>query len=116
MESGIYDVQGGTTAEGIHAGVMGGSVYIVVKGFAGVEMLEDRIKISPNLPNHWRSIKLNLVYRGVNISLSITNSHIFVAIPGSVIIPIEVGGKIYYPSASSRTIKILLKKNRGWIN
>ena len=36
LESDIYDTQGGTTSEGIHVGVMGGSVDMAIRGFAGL--------------------------------------------------------------------------------
>ncbi len=82
LESDINDTQGGTTPEGIHAGVMGGSIYIAVKGFAGVHFVRDRIMIDPKLAKRWSCVRLNLLYRGNRISLSIKSHEVTIAIIG----------------------------------
>lgn len=100
LKSDIYDSQGGTTPEGIHTGVMAGSINIVTKMFAGINIFEDRIRISPNLPKNWRSVKLRLRYKGRWISLSVAKEHIEILIRGpqakNFLVPVEIHGKLHY--------------------
>ena len=108
LESDIYDTQGGTTPEGIHMGVMGGSIDIVVRSLAGISFFDDKITINPRLPKNWRSIRLKMLYRGIWISFSVTKSQVSIFIEGNLVIPIEVSGKIYY-SPSGKKVKIPIK-------
>lgn len=100
LESDLYDTQGETTSEGIHAGVMAGSIDIVVRGFAGINTLEDIIKINPHLPKHWQRIKLRLRYKERWISLSITNYQVTILIQGpvtkSITVPLEINKRLHY--------------------
>ncbi|MBU0879018.1 MAG: glycoside hydrolase family 65 protein [Candidatus Omnitrophica bacterium] len=113
LESDIHDTQGGTTPEGIHVGVMGGSLDIVVRAFAGINILEDRIKISPNLPKNWRSLKLKIYFRGRWISLSFTKRQLVIFIEAEKAklsaLPIEIQEKIYHFPIGKK-FKIPLKK------
>lgn len=80
LEADFYDIQGGTALEGIHLGVMGGTVYIVRKAFAGVEFLKDRIRIEPSLPKSWHKLEFKFFYRGRWISLTIRKSQVIIFI------------------------------------
>ncbi len=99
LESDIFDTQGGTTPEGIHAGVMGGSLDIMVRGFAGIDVLKDRIKISPRIPQRWERIKLRINYRGTWISFSVMNKQVAVFIQGPrkslFPVPIEIDSRFH---------------------
>ena len=57
LYSDYRDIQGGTTAEGIHAGVMAATLYIPLTTFAGIDFREDVMRIDPNLPKQWQNIK-----------------------------------------------------------
>jgi trehalose/maltose hydrolase-like predicted phosphorylase/CheY-like chemotaxis protein len=100
LKSDIYDIQGGTTAEGIHTGVMGGSINIIFRSFAGIDILDDRIKIEPFLPKRWGSIKFRFCYKGHWIFLFITKDHVAIFIRGPKSkpfpIPVEIYGKRHY--------------------
>ncbi len=113
LKSDIYDTQGGTTPEGIHVGVMGGSIDIALRAYAGINILPDRIKIDPDLPRSWRNIKLRFRYRRNWLSLSIKKSKISVLIHGPKSklfpVPIEIQGKPYH-FYYRKTYKISLKK------
>ncbi len=63
LESDYTDIQGGTTAEGIHAGVMGGTVLMVVTSFLGVNLKKDHLIIDPHLPDSWDRISLSLSFK-----------------------------------------------------
>ncbi len=111
LESDIYDTQGGTTPEGIHVGVMGGSIDIVLRGFAGVKLLGGKIAIEPKLPSKWRSLKFKFLYKGILINLTISKLQIQILLQGQVTIPVEINGKIYYPPLG-KTFKVSLKKKK----
>lgn len=99
MESDIFDTQGGTAPEGIHAGVMGGSVDIVMRGFAGINVYDDRIKIEPRLPQEWSNLKLNFTHWNRQFVLSITRRYIDIFISGkrskTIGVPVQIRGKMY---------------------
>ena len=79
LKSDVADTQGGTTPEGIHAGVMGGSIYIVKSGFVGLEILDDHVKINPKVPSEWTDISLNFPYQRRWVSLKVTRDKIFIS-------------------------------------
>ena len=111
LESDIYDTQGGTTPEGIHVGVMGGSIDIAIRGFAGVRVAEDRIIIEPRLPMKWRSMKFGFAYKGIWISLIITKRQVSVLVQGQITIPVEINGKSYYPLLD-KVLKVPFRRKR----
>lgn len=99
LESDIYDTQGGTTPEGIHTGVMGGSIDMVFRGFAGVDIQNERIKIDPFFPVHWKSVKLKFMYRKRWVSLYFTRKKLSVFVRGPQVkginLPMEINGKLH---------------------
>ncbi len=108
LESDIYDIQGGTTPEGIHVGVMGGFFGIVMRGFAGITIFEDRISVLPNLPRYWRGIKLKFLFQNRVISLSITKHSIAISVieheKESSPLYFEIKGKLYNLSQRKRLV------------
>jgi len=112
LESDVYDTQGGTTPEGIHVGVMGGSIDIVMRGFAGISLLEDRVVIDPKLPQKWRSLKLKFLYKGIWVCLTISKLQISIQLQGQVTIPIEINSKLYYPLLG-KVLKVPLRKKQN---
>lgn len=49
LHSGIDDIQGGTTPEGIHLGAMAGSVDLLQRGYTGIETRGDVLRLTPLL-------------------------------------------------------------------
>ena len=97
LKSDIYDTQGGTTAEGIHCGVMGGTIEIIIKGLAGINLFKDKIKLEPNLPEYWRRISFKILHRNNWFHFEITKNLINVKADGDKKekITIQVGKKNY---------------------
>lgn len=73
LYSDYRDIQGGTTAEGIHAGVMAATLYIPLTTFAGIDFREDVMRIDPNLPKQWQNIQFNIQIRGINYHFNVTH-------------------------------------------
>jgi trehalose/maltose hydrolase-like predicted phosphorylase len=63
LTSDYADIQGGTTAEGIHAGVMAGTVWVALASYAGLNLHGDYPRFDPNLPGHWRKISFSFTFR-----------------------------------------------------
>ena len=63
LESDVYDTQGGTTEEGIHMGVMAGTIDIIVQSFAGVELFNDHFELNPSMPAHWDELRFKIYHR-----------------------------------------------------
>ncbi len=64
LESDYVDIQGGTTKEGIHAGVMTGTVFFTLRAFAGIHFGNETLSASPSLPAHWREMKFTFGFKG----------------------------------------------------
>ncbi len=73
LRSDVADVQGGTTAEGIHLGAMAGTVDLVQRCFAGLETAEDKLWFAPAIPDEVRSLKMSLQFRGGWVDCVMTN-------------------------------------------
>ena len=74
LTSDYNDIQGGTTAEGIHAGVMAGTVMIAISNFGGIDLRGEILKVEPDLPDHWKELKFTLTFKGINFSFEINNT------------------------------------------
>jgi kojibiose phosphorylase len=49
---------------GVHIGNLGGMWMAMVFGFAGIKLEGEAICLDPHLPQEWKSLMFNLVYRG----------------------------------------------------
>ncbi|MDF2529948.1 MAG: glycoside hydrolase family 65 protein [Gammaproteobacteria bacterium] len=72
LNSDINDIQGGTTQEGIHLGVMAGSIDHIVKHYAGISISNDVLTIKPWLPKDIPSLSLHYYFRGNEYSIKLT--------------------------------------------
>ncbi len=76
LESDYNDIQGGTTAEGIHAGVMGGTALMVITSFAGINLMNENLHINPVLPADWDEISFSFTFKQVNYQFHISKTQI----------------------------------------
>lgn len=72
LESDIADVQGGTTAEGIHLGAMAGTVDLLQRGYTGVMVREGALHFDPKLPQELKRLGMTLHYRGHALEIEVT--------------------------------------------
>lgn len=95
LESDYADVQGGTTPEGIHTGVMGGTVLTAMRGYGGVDFGGDRLRIEPRFPARWREVSFGVRFKGdryrVNVQPDVVNVQIE---PSAAPAEIEVQGMV----------------------
>jgi trehalose/maltose hydrolase-like predicted phosphorylase len=78
LASDFVDIQGGTTAEGIHAGVMAGTVLIALSTFAGISFDRDYLSVQPSLPDAWESLSFGISFKGTRFHMTITKKQLTV--------------------------------------
>ncbi len=76
LTSDYNDIQGGTTGEGIHAGVMSGTILIALQSYAGLDLKDDIVKFEPHLPDHWRAIMFGFEFKEVTYRCKITHNSV----------------------------------------
>lgn len=68
LASDYVDIQGGTTAEGIHAGVMAGTILIALNTFAGLDLDGEMPAFSPKMPACWEEMAFGFDFKNVRYS------------------------------------------------
>ena len=91
IESDVADVQGGTTAEGIHLGAMAGTVDLIQRGYTGLEARGDVLWFDPALPKELGALEFKVHYRGHRVQVGVTPSQLRVSAIPSEEAPIQVG-------------------------
>lgn len=92
LESDINDTQGGTTAEGIHAGVMAGTIDLIQRCYMGMETRGDTVWFRPCLPEVLSSgLAFRFQYRGNWFSVSATQQTLSVTFDSGWHPPARIG-------------------------
>ncbi len=87
----VADLQGGTTAEGIHLGAMAGTLDLVQRGLTGLETREDILWLDPAPLRELPEFGFSLRYRGHwGVELKLEAGRISVGVPDSSEQPIRV--------------------------
>ncbi len=73
VRSDFMDIQGGSTKEGIHMGVMTGTALFVLSAFAGLNWVGGLLSLEPKLPSGWREVEFKLYFRKAEYSLAISS-------------------------------------------
>jgi trehalose/maltose hydrolase-like predicted phosphorylase len=107
LKSDIYDIQGGTTAEAVHSGVMGGTLDILFKSFAGINIFRNHLQIEPNLPSLWKRLSFKILLRGTWIGIEVTQDNVIVQYIKKPVqkMRIQVGNE-YYVLNNSKPLRI----------
>ncbi|MBR9976625.1 MAG: glycoside hydrolase family 65 protein [Bacteroidetes bacterium] len=79
LSSDFEDIQGGTTHEGIHLGAMAGSLDLIQRNYAGLEVCEDVLWLKPDIPVHIDELFMRVQYRRHWISITISSKSIRVS-------------------------------------
>lgn len=79
MSSDLADIQGGTTAEGIHLGSMAGCVDLVQRCFAGLETRRDALWFNPHWPPRFGPLTLAVQYRGQPLTVEVSGREVRVS-------------------------------------
>jgi trehalose 6-phosphate phosphatase len=79
LSADLADIQGGTTAEGIHLGAMAGSVDLIRRCFAGIEVHDDALLIDPSWPAELGTLELRQRYQGHSLAVSIRHDQLTIS-------------------------------------
>ncbi len=78
LNSDVADVQGGTTAEGIHLGSMAGTVDLVLRCLTGLRVRGEVLRFGPALPPQIKHLQFSMHYRGHRLDVAFTEDHMTV--------------------------------------
>ena len=92
LESDIGDVQGGTTKEGIHLGVMCGTLDLIQRGYLGSRIRDGVLYFKPRLTDRLDGLAFPMQYRGTPLTVTLQTGELRVAVKGEGLSrPIRVG-------------------------
>lgn len=78
VRSDLADVQGGTTAEGVHLGAMAGSVDLLQRCFAGVEVRDGALWFNPHWPRDSGRLSFEIRYRDLVVDVRVRGREVLV--------------------------------------
>jgi trehalose/maltose hydrolase-like predicted phosphorylase/beta-phosphoglucomutase-like phosphatase (HAD superfamily) len=90
LESDIADVQGGTTAEGIHLGAMAGTVDLLQRSLTGMRARGQLLRFDPALPPAVKQLRFSVHYRGHRVEVMLTAEHMRISSRPGTAPPITV--------------------------
>ncbi len=91
LSSDVADIQGGTTAEGVHVGSMAGCVDLLQRCFAGLETRQDALWLNPHWPSRFGRLSLAVQYRGVALTVEVTDREVQVSAEPGPGVAIRIG-------------------------
>jgi alpha,alpha-trehalase len=101
LHSDISDIQGGTTAEGIHLGAMAGTVDLLQRCYAGVELRGQELWFNPSLPHQLSRLGFQLRYQGHTLLVDISKDALAVtsrlAMPEPVTVRVKGEARVLRP-------------------
>jgi len=105
LSSDYVDIQGGTTGEGIHAGVMGSTLLFVIRSIAGIKFNGKILSMEPQLPEGWKNVKFGFAFRKNNYTFEIFPRSIIVEMKNADDQPVEISisGKVRSFRSGERT-------------
>ena len=92
LKSDIGDVQGGTTKEGIHMGVMAGTLDLVQRSYMGTQVRDGVLQFDPRLPAPIDGLSFSMQFRRTPLLVTLADGRLTLAAhPEGVNRPIKVG-------------------------
>ncbi|WP_225419707.1 glycoside hydrolase family 65 protein [Lapidilactobacillus wuchangensis] len=105
IKSDFDDIQGGTTAEGIHTGVMGGTLSVIEHAFAGVKFYDRHVLVEPKIPHNWSYLSFAQRFHGTLIRFTFRNNTLCVEADQDICIIVQAN-KIHL--SANRAVNIVL--------
>ncbi|MBB1034857.1 glycoside hydrolase family 65 protein [Dietzia sp. CQ4] len=78
LASDVNDIQGGTTREGIHMGVMSGTVDLVQRFYAGMRVSGGMLRLDPNLPSGIDGVSFDMTYLRSPLTVTVMRDRVTV--------------------------------------
>jgi len=90
------------TEDGLHITSMAGTWISVVQGFGGMRMKEGKLSFQPYLPEKWKSLSFEILFRGILIKLSVNHNEIMIENQSDMDLEIFVDESLHFISAKSK--------------
>jgi alpha,alpha-trehalase len=90
LRSDVADVQGGTTAEGIHLGAMAGTVDLVLRCLTGMRARGQVLRFDPAIPPKIKQLQFSVHYRNHRVELAFSEDRMEVSSRPGPAAPITV--------------------------
>ena len=92
LESDVGDVQGGTTKEGIHMGVMSGTLDLLQRSYVGANVRGGVLNFAPTLIDRLDGLTFPMQFRGTSLRVSIADDELTVhALAEGFSRPVRIG-------------------------
>ena len=79
LKSDVGDVQGGTTKEGIHVGVMAGTLDLVQRSYMGTQVRDGVLRFDPRLPAPIEGLSFSMQFRGTPLLVTLADGRLTLA-------------------------------------
>lgn len=76
LRSDVDDIQGGTTKEGIHLGVMAGTLDVMQRCYAGTRVRDGVLYFDPRVPNGLESLSFPMQFREAPIQVTLSGDRL----------------------------------------
>jgi trehalose/maltose hydrolase-like predicted phosphorylase len=76
LGSDVDDIQGGTTKEGIHLGVMAGTLDLVQRYYAGAQIRDGDLCFDPRLPSGLGALSFRILFREAPILVTLSGEQL----------------------------------------
>ena len=96
-ESDVGDVQGGTTKEGIHMGVMAGTLDLIQRGYLGTEIQDGVLHFDPKQTEKLEGLSLPMRFHETPIDVTLEGGKLTVAAQADGFgrtVKVAVGGEV----------------------
>jgi trehalose/maltose hydrolase-like predicted phosphorylase len=80
LESDVSDIQGGTTREGIHMGVMAGALDLIQRGYMGAEIQDGVLCFSPKAHVRLDGLSFPLRFRKTQVEIALNEDSLMIAV------------------------------------
>ena len=92
LRSDVDDIQGGTTKEGIHMGVMAGTLDVLQRYYAGTHIRDEVLYFDPRLPGELAGLSFPMQFRETPVLVTLSGDRLTLAVhPEGVSRPIRAG-------------------------
>ncbi|MCF8226699.1 MAG: glycoside hydrolase family 65 protein [Bacteroidales bacterium] len=98
--------------EGLHITSMGGTWMSVVYGFGGMRVKNDMLHLTPSLPDQWKSLSFNIIFRENYLKIYINTSRITIENEKGPSLVLMINGEEQH-AGENQTLQVKLKPVMG---
>lgn len=96
------------TEDGLHITSMAGTWMSIVQGFAGMRVKENKLSFTPFLPKAWQSFTFHINFRGINLSLKISNRGMQIINESNESLEVFINDVIHQLEGKDKTLEVAI--------